>query len=121
MVGYHYLAREFTVSGTITIASHLQRKVPQGQAILFIIAKNEGGVPVALQRIVNPQFPVSFTLRREDLIVPGARQRDAMLLQVQMNGHGRAGQALPGDLEGDSKGPVQPGDKGIHIVIDHEL
>ncbi|MBI4677347.1 MAG: hypothetical protein HY748_07165 [Elusimicrobia bacterium] len=113
--------REFRVSGTITIASHLHRRVPQGQVVLFVIAKNKGGVPIAMQRIVNPQFPVSFHLRNADLIVPDSRVRDAMILQAQMNTHGQAGHPQPGDLEGSAKDLVLPGERDTHIVIDKEL
>ena len=51
---------EFRLSGTVTIASALQHKSPRDNAVMFIIARNRGGVPVAMQRIVNPQFPVRF-------------------------------------------------------------
>ena len=119
-VGLFWSHREFRVSGTITVASHLQRRLPQGSVTLFIIAKNKGGVPIAMQRIVNPQFPASFQMRGSDLIVPGSRFRDAMILQVQMNTHGSAGRPRPGDLEGAAKDLVFPGESGVHIVIDRE-
>jgi hypothetical protein len=112
--------REFRVSGTITVASGLQRRLPQGSVTLFVIAKNKAGVPVAMQRIVNPQFPVSFQMRNSDLIVPGSSFRDAMILEVEMNSHGTAGSPRPGDLGGAAKDLVDPGERRVHIVIDKE-
>ncbi|MBI5624475.1 MAG: hypothetical protein HY924_11915 [Elusimicrobia bacterium] len=113
--------REFRVSGTITVAAHLQRRLPQGSVTLFVIAKNRGGVPVAMQRIVNPQFPASFQLRNADLIVPHSRFQDSLLLEVEMNSHGTAGAPRPGDLRGAAKDLVFPGEKRVHIVIDKEV
>lgn len=113
--------REFRVSGTITLASNMRAKAPKSNSVLFIVAKNMGGVPVAVRRIVNPQFPVSFSLTDEDLLVPGSRPKDALLIQVQMNTHGNVGEPVPGDLEGDNHEPVYSGERGVHIVIDRQV
>ena len=115
------LSREFNVSGTITIAAPLQAKAPKSNSVLFVIARNKGGVPVAVHRIVNPQFPVSFTLTEQDLLVPGSRPENPLQLEVQMNSHGNVGMPVRGDLEGTHRDPVYPGERGVHIVIDKEV
>jgi hypothetical protein len=112
---------EFRLSGTVTIASALQRKAPRDNAVMFIIARNRGGVPVAMQRIVNPQFPVKFTLGREDLILPEVPADTPLDIVVEMNTHGRLGQPQRGDLEGRHPSPVFPGDWRIHIVLDRQI
>ena len=112
---------EFRLSGTVTIASAMQRKAPRDNAVMFIIARNRGGVPVALQRIVNPQFPVKFTFRKEDLIMPEVPADAPLDIEVEMNTHGRLGQPQRGDLEGRHPSPVFPGDWGIHIVVDRQI
>ncbi len=112
---------EFELAGTITVASRLQDKATRTNSALFVIAKNTGGVPVAVHRVVNPRFPVSFALGPEDLIVPGAKPEPPFLIQAQMNTHGNVGNPVPGDLEGHLRGPVHLGDQGIHIVIDTEV
>lgn len=116
--GCRFLSREFRITGTITVASHLRHKLPKGQAVLFIVAKNTGGVPVAVRRIVNPQFPVRYTLSPEDLIVPGTNPKEDLIIQVQMNTHGNVGTAARGDLEGVYDDIVHSGERGVHIVID---
>ena len=112
---------EFRMSGTVTIASALQRKAPRDNAVMFIIARNHGGVPVAVQRLVNPQFPVKFTLKPEDLIMPEVPADTPLDIEVEMNTHGKLGQPQRGDLEGRHPSPVFPGERRIHIVVDRQI
>ena len=112
---------EFHISGTITVASSLQHKMPAENSVLFVIVKNRGGVPVAVRRIVNPQFPVSFEVGARDLLVPELRGRDALLIQVQMNTHGNVGAPVRGDLQGDHPDAAYQGENNIHIVLDRQL
>jgi hypothetical protein len=121
LAGCGLLGGEFKVSGTITIAAHLQSKVPRQNFVLFIVATNLGGVPVAVKRIVNPQFPVSYTLTDEDLIVPGSDPKEPLLVQVQMNTHGNVGKPVRGDLVGHHPDPVRSGERWAHIVIDQQI
>lgn len=120
-LGCRGLARDFGVSGTITLAARVQAKAPKNNAVLFIIAKNRGGVPIAVRRIVNPGFPVNFSMGPEDLLVPGTRPEGTMSLEVQMNTHGNVGKPVKGDLEGTSRDPVRAGERGVNIVIDREM
>ena len=112
---------EFRLTGTVTIASALQRKAPRDNAVMFIIARNRGGLRVAVQRIVNPHFPVKFTFRSEDLIMPEVPADTPLDIEVEMNVHGRLGQPQRGDLEGRQPSPVFPGERRIHIVVDRQI
>jgi hypothetical protein len=112
---------EFQLSGTVTIASSLQHKLAPGNTVMFIIAKNRGDVPLAVHRIVNPRFPVSFSMNDDDLIVPEIPGDTPLRIQVQMNSHGAVGTPLRGDLEGLHPNVVYPGDKRIHVVIDRKV
>lgn len=120
-LGCRALSGEFAVSGAITLTARLQAKAPKNNGVLFIIAKNRGGVPVAVRRIVNPEFPVKFSMGPEDLLVPGARPDGPLTLEVQMNTHGNVGKPVRGDLEGTSRDPVRAGERGVNIVIDREI
>jgi cytochrome c-type biogenesis protein CcmH len=113
--------REFRVSGTITVASYLQTRIPKENGVLFIVAKNLGGVPYAVRRVVNPMFPVTYTLTGDDLVVPGSHPKDALRVTVEMNTHGNVGQAQRGDLAGEYPDVVYPGERRVHIVIDRRL
>ena len=112
---------EFRLSGTVTIASALQRRAPRDNAVMFIIARNRGGVPVAVQRIVNPQFPVKFNFKQEDLIMPEVPADMPLDIDIEMNTHGRLGQPQKGDLGGRHPSPVYPGERRIHIVVDRQI
>jgi hypothetical protein len=111
-------SREFRLSGSITVATHMLNRVPKTNVVLFIVAKNEGGVPVAVKRVVNPQFPVDYVLTGEDLIVPGSTPKGALTLEVEMNTHGNVGQPVKGDFWGVHPDPVYAGERFVHVVID---
>jgi len=119
--GCRALSSDFRISGTITMASSLQGRAPRTNSVLFIIAKNMGGIPVAVCRIVNPRFPLSFSLTPEDLLVPAAPPQAPLVLQVEMNTHGNVGAPARGDLEGTGPDPVEPVERGVHIVIDRQV
>jgi hypothetical protein len=119
--GCRLFSRDFRISGTVTIAANLQAKAPRTNSVLFIVATNMGGVPIAVRRIVNPQFPVDFSLNEDDLLVPGSQPKDALLIQVQMNTHGNVGQPMPGDLSGACPDPVRSGERRVHVVIDRRV
>lgn len=112
---------EFHLSGTVTVGAGLQHKMPASNSVLFIVVKNRGGVPVAVNRIVNPQFPASFDVGPRDLLVPSLRRGEALRVQVQMNTHGNVGSAVRGDLEGEHPDPVYPGESNIHVVLDRQI
>ena len=103
------------------MSPYLQNKAPHGNDVLFIIAKNKGGIPVAVRRVVNPLFPVEFSLNADDLIVPGAQPKEPLWLQAQLNTHGKAGAAVKGDFEGVLHDPIRPGKRRVRIIIDREI
>jgi hypothetical protein len=86
--------------------------------MLFVVAENEGGVPIAVKRIVNPAFPAAFAMGSEDLLVPAVRRREPLKIHAEMNTHGDVGRPRPGDLEGDAPGTALPGAGGVVVVLD---
>ncbi len=112
---------EFFLSGTVTIASALQKRLPANNAVMFIVAKNDGDVPVAVHRIVNPQFPVRFSIEPADLIVPELPANTPLRIEVEMNSHGTVGKPVRGDLKGAQPAPVYPGENRIHVVVDRQV
>lgn len=113
--------KDFHISGTITLGSSLRNKMPAANSVLFVVVKNKGGVPVAVKRIVNPQFPVAFDVGASDLLVPELRSRDALMIQVQMNTHGNLGAPVRGDFQGDHPDAVRQSQSNIHIVLDRQI
>ncbi|MEK7388899.1 MAG: hypothetical protein AAB036_04310 [Elusimicrobiota bacterium] len=116
-----WLTGNFRLNGRVEIAPTLESRMPKTNSVLFIIARNAGGVPVAVHRIVNPQFPASFSMGPQDLLVPGIRSREPLTLSAQLNAHGNLGMPKPGDIEGRGMGPAYPGDRGAIVRLDKSL
>ena len=109
----------FSLSGTIEVP---QRLLPMAEAdnnSCAIIVKNEADVPVAIKRVINPKFPLSFALGEEDLL---AEQVEGDLkLEVQINSHGQLGVIKKGDIFGVAENPVHAADKQVLVQADKTL
>lgn len=110
------------VSGTITLTTGFERKVPAG-AILFLVARKGqgGGPPLAVKRIESPRFPLDFTLGPGDRMIQQMPFEGPLQLSARLDTDGNAMTREPGDLQGSAPGAHQPGDSGIAIVIDQVL
>jgi hypothetical protein len=88
--------------------------------VLFVVASNAAGVPIAVNRIVNPQFPLAYQMRTENLVLPGPVWKGKLSVKAFINAHGKVGVVEPGDLVGTRPGHVYSGTRGVNIVIDRE-
>ena len=111
-------SRGLKVSGEITVAAPLVSRLPHDNSTLFIVVKNLGGVPVAVKRIVNPQFPAAFQLTTQDLLVPGSNPEDPLTIEVEMNSHGNVGAPARGDLSGVYPDEIALRQSRVHLVLD---
>ncbi|MEK7656486.1 MAG: hypothetical protein AAB412_01890 [Elusimicrobiota bacterium] len=112
--------RSFRLSGGITASPQLLRRTERPNLMLFIVAVNSGGIPVAVKRIVNPKLPIDYHMGQEDLVLPGKSWQGPLQVKVFVNTHGQVGLTLPGDLTGGHPGPVRSGDHDVDVVIDSE-
>ena len=119
--GCEWLTGDFRLSGVVEITPALEARAPKTNSVLFIIAQNAGGVPVAVHRIVNPEFPAAFTMSPQDLLVPGIRNNEHLIIVARLNAHGILSAPKPGDLEGRSPDPAHPGDHGVRVRLDKAL
>lgn len=119
--GCEWLTGDFRLTGVVEIAPELEARAPKTNSVLFVIAKNAGGVPVAVHRIVNPEFPAKYSMSPKDLIVPAIRRNEPLYLVARLNAHGNLGAPKPGDLEGRSPTPARPGDRGVTVRLDKAL
>ncbi|HEX9868555.1 MAG TPA: hypothetical protein VGC99_08155 [Candidatus Tectomicrobia bacterium] len=107
-----------TITGAVTLAPSLRTEVPSGGA-LFIIARQGNGPPLAVKRIPNPTFPVTFALGPEDRMLGGTPFEGEVTLVARLKRDGTAGPHARGDLEGrPSANPIQVGQQGVEIVLD---
>ena len=107
----------FLVRGTAEITSELAERAAKPNTMLFLVAKNEGGVPVAVKKIINPVFPLDFQLTPSDLIMPDILTKK-IYLEAFVNSHGNLGVFKNGDLTGSIAAPLFIFSKKNRIRID---
>lgn len=120
LLGAGCLSGSFSLSGTITSVSRLKPRTERPNTVLFIVAANEAGVPVAVKRIINPRLPLYYHLGHEDLVLPGPAWKGPLLVSAHLNTHGKIGTLAPGDLQGRHPGAVLSGERHVDIVVDEE-
>ena len=76
-------------------------------------------MPVAIKRVVNPKFPLEFTLGEEDLLTEGVE--GPLKMEVQINKHGQLGIIKEGDVFGSVDDYVDAHAKNIVLEADKTL
>lgn len=109
----------FNISGTVNVPERLARMAEADNNSCAIIVKNEADVPVAIKRVVNPKFPLEFSMGEADLLA--ASLDGALKLEVQINSHGQLGVVKQGDIFGSADGLIKPNDKNIIVQADKTL
>jgi len=117
-LGYPYALKYFfRVSGTVSVAQGLLPSLPGANSMLFVVARNEGGVPVAVKKIISPVFPAKFEMTSSNLIMPDLLTR-RIYLDALVNTHGQLGVLRRGDLKGARQDRVNFVSKGLEITLD---
>lgn len=105
------------IAGTVALAEGL-RDGAAFSGTLFVIARRGAGPPLAVKRIVEPVFPVPFTLGPEDSMLPGTDFAGEVTLVARLKRDGRASAAVRGDLEGAAPAPVPVGTTDARITLE---
>jgi cytochrome c-type biogenesis protein CcmH len=109
------------VSGTVEIAEELEERVPRG-GVLFVIARSEGGgPPLAVKRIVDPEFPLDFEIGPADRMIEQMPFSGPLRLSARLDADGNATTRSAGDLQGSLEAAVEPGAEGVRIRLDETL
>jgi cytochrome c-type biogenesis protein CcmH len=109
-----------TISGTVRLAAEPTPPLPAGAA-LFITARAGTGPPLAVKRMVDPQFPVPYTLGAADIMLPGRTLTGLVNVSARLSASGMVGPIQSGDLIGHYKGnPVAVGTTGVDIVLEQQ-
>lgn len=109
-----------SISGTITLAPDVAGKV-RGNETLFIVARGplQGGMPLAVQVIKAPKFPLQYEITKEDAISANTKFVGGITITVRLDKDGKIGDMEKGDFVGKAaKFPVVAGTKGVDVVID---
>ena len=108
-----------TIRGVVRVAPNLEEKA-KGKAAIFIIARGkQPGPPLAVMRIVNPVFPLKFTMSERNVMLQGVAFAGEVGLIAKLDGDGKVG-TQPGDIFGGARGPVQVGARDVDIVLSQE-
>lgn len=106
------------IQGSIRVAS--SSTAPSG-GVLFIIARRAGRTgapPVAVKRIVNPQFPLSYALTNADSMIPGRPLLGEVNVVARLDSDGNVSTREAGDLFGAFTGnPATLGTSGVDIEL----
>ena len=109
----------FNMAGTVQVPERLLSLAQADNNSCAIIVKNEADVPVAIKRVVNPRFPLSFTLGEEDLLTESVG--NDLKLEVQINSHGQLGVIKEGDVFGNVEGFVTAHAKDVVVQADKTM
>ena len=108
-----------TIRGVVRVAPNLEEKA-KGKAAIFIIARGkQPGPPLAVMRILNPRFPLEFTMSEEHVMLQGVAFAGEVSLIAKLDGDGKVGTEA-GDIFGGARGPVRVGAKDVEIVLAQE-
>lgn len=119
--GFAKSEAKIRISGRITVADGLKKQAKPG-SVIYVMARfgvGDTGPTVAAKRIPLAEFPISYTIDNNDLMVSGATLNAKLSISARLDQDGDAGTRQKGDLVGVcKKNPVKPGETGADIVLD---
>ena len=111
-----FLTIAFNLRGRLEMADSLKEAAARPNTMLFVVARNESGVPVAIKKIINPSFPLSFRLSAENLIMPELLTK-FLFLEAFLNTHGELGVTRAGDIKGEIVRQVYFREKDVLLTL----
>lgn len=88
--------------------------------VLFVIARPQGtrgGPPLAVLRIVDPVFPLEFSIGPENVMIPSMRFEGAIALSARLDEDGNAITRGSGDISSRVEEPLSPGATGVRLLL----
>jgi len=109
------------IRGVVEVSTELAGRVPSG-GVLFLIARSGGGgPPLAVVRVAEPSFPLSFEIGPENRMIPTIPFAGELQLSARLDQDGDAASRAPGDLQGVAEGAHAPGATGVTITLSEVL
>ena len=106
----------FNLAGRVEVAPRLLKSAQANNISCSIIVKNEADVPVAVKRIINPSFPLEFSMDNKDLLIEGYKGN--LKVEVQINSHGKLGILQSGDIFSEESRTYVSGQKDVLLIAD---
>lgn len=89
-----------------------------GRGVLFVIARSGvGGPPLAVKRLAAGPFPMAFELGPGDVMIQGRPFSGKLTLTARVDVDSDPLTRDPEDLEASLEQPVEPGARGIDLVL----
>ena len=110
------------IRGEIDLAPELVATRPGG-AILFVIARPQGatgGPPLAVLRIPSPDFPFTFSIGPENVMIPSMQFVGPISLSARLDADGNAMTRGPGDISSDTAETLSPGATGVRLTLSEQ-
>jgi len=106
------------ITGIISLSPDLPQIKLTGPNVVFIIVRPAGvqsGPPLAVQRLLDVEWPLQFDIGQGDVMMPGVQFEGSLTLKVRIDSDGdpRPG---PGDIEGTIN--ASAGDTNVTLVLD---
>lgn len=113
-------AGQAAIEGRIELAEGLQ---PPEAGVLFVIARpqgTQGGPPLAVLRIPNPEFPIEFSIGPENVMIPSMRFEGAITLSARLDADGNAMTRGSEDISSRAEEPLAPGATGVILLLNEQ-
>lgn len=106
------------ISGKITLSDEVAKKVT-GNETLYIVARGSvPGMPLAVQTIKNPKFPLEYSITKEDAVDANTKFVGGITITVRLDRDGKIGDLEKGDFVGRAaKFPVIAGTNDVNVII----
>ena len=93
-----------------------QGDMPSGT--LFVIARRSpaGGMPVAVQKVPNPAFPMKFELGPTDMMM-GGEWPEQIYLEIRLDRDGNAMTKADGDVNSEVQGPLPKDSHELSVTL----
>ena len=107
------------IEGRIELAPALALARPDA-GVLFVIARSQGaqgGPPLAVLRIPDPEFPLEFSIGPENVMIPSMRFEGAISVSARLDADGNAMTRGSGDISSQVEEPLAPGATGVTLHL----
>jgi hypothetical protein len=109
------------IEGSVALGPGLEAQAPAGATLFVIARRGEAGPPLAVKRFPAPRFPIAFRLGPEDRMLESVPFEGPLRLSARLDADGNATTREPGDLQGAAPGTLEPGARGVRVVLDQVL
>jgi hypothetical protein len=107
------------IEGRIELAAELAEARPEA-GVLFVIARpqgTQGGPPLAVLRLPDPEFPLEFSIGPENVMIPSMRFEGAISLSARLDADGNAMTRGNEDISSQVEEPLAPGATGVTLLL----